>query len=470
MPPPLNIINEYFDQVYVLNLERRLDRKAKMMHRLQRLGIEAAFVPAADGQLFRYQMEFQTYMISPPGSQGTHPLEGVLGRKTFENAGVWSLSMTYMRMLEDAQARGFRRILCLEDDAVFCHDFHAKLQRALSQIPQDWKLLYLGASQRNWQVPQGLAYLDESKSDFDPAEPFYLARKTNGSFAAGIDHSVFEPLMEEILKMDCPVDSGPMRAIGRTYPNQCLVLWPNLVIADVEDSDIRGKRDQQAISDILRWNLKDFDFPFQLYPGEKPEASGKWDTIEPQAPKRAAWSTGPDGKKIACIYHPWERLLACYLEKIHPLGYTKEGYKNGVASSLLRYGCFRAEMTFADFVDAVCGISDAVADPAFCSQLHQLMDEKGTFLADELIRQKPLLGPEVLKKYFTKELKEKVRKRYQLDISFLKYTFDGQHQDECIDLHEEAWQGPFFQSRVWQHLMKEQQRSWAQEIHRLRWK
>ena len=39
-----------FDQIYMINLERRPDRKERMLHAFDILGIEAKIVPAVDGK------------------------------------------------------------------------------------------------------------------------------------------------------------------------------------------------------------------------------------------------------------------------------------------------------------------------------------------------------------------------------------------------------------------------------------
>ena len=63
--------------------------------------------------------------------------------------------------------------------------------------------------------------------------------------------------------MNCPFDSGPLRTVFAKYQKKCFVLTPNLVIADVTDSNIRERQNQQSIAKQMKWNMEDYEYPFQ---------------------------------------------------------------------------------------------------------------------------------------------------------------------------------------------------------------
>ena len=253
-------INQYFDHVYVINLEKRPDRKITMLQKLGHLGIKAEFVRAIDGNSTQNKREHQHYLEQPIGASGSHPLEFDLQRKLIKSSGAWGYLKTYYGILKDAKKRGFERILCFDDDILFQKDFENQFRKAVQAIPAEWKLLYLGSSQYVWKIPQGLSYPDQNKKDIDSSEPFYFPNKTDGSFAMGINVSVFDLLISDILKMNCPFDSGPLRTVIRTFPKSCYVLNPNIVIADVSESDIREAQDQKLIAENLKWTLGNYDF------------------------------------------------------------------------------------------------------------------------------------------------------------------------------------------------------------------
>ncbi len=255
-----SIINEYFDHVYVLNLKKRSDRKIAMLQKLGRLGIKAEFVEAVDGYS---QQNLEAYQVYMEKDLGNHPLEISQKRKMIRSAGAWGYLKTYCGILLDAKKRNFDRILCFDDDAIFHNDFEELFDQRTQIIPEDWKLLYLGASQHVRKIPQDLSYPDTNKLHQDDNAPFYFPGTTDGSFAIGIDCSVFDLLLRDVLRMNCSFDSGSLRTVIKAYPKKCFVLNPNIVIADVSESDIQGGRDQEEVSKKLGWKIEDYNYPFQ---------------------------------------------------------------------------------------------------------------------------------------------------------------------------------------------------------------
>ncbi|MCU0370227.1 MAG: glycosyltransferase family 2 protein, partial [Bacteroidales bacterium] len=84
-------------------------------------------------------------------------------------------------------------------------------------------------------------------------------QRTDGAFALGYDHSVFQFIIDEIDKMNCSFDSGAVRSVYEKYTTKCFVCQPNLIIADVSTSDIRGGRNQEEFSEKMKWDLRLYD-------------------------------------------------------------------------------------------------------------------------------------------------------------------------------------------------------------------
>lgn len=53
--------------------------------------------------------------------------------------------------------------------------------------------------------------------------------------------------------MNCSFDSGPVRDVYNKYQWKCFIAQPNLVIADVNTSDIRPGRNQKDFSEKMKW-------------------------------------------------------------------------------------------------------------------------------------------------------------------------------------------------------------------------
>lgn len=254
-----HFLNEYFDEIYVINLKRRVDRLVKVSKKLFDLGIKFNVVDAIDGSEHSVRKEFQEYLDRPLVGENAHHLERAYKRKMIDSAGAWAYLKTYKMILQEARNNKSRRILCFDDDVIFHKNFNSLIQQAIQNIPQNWKLLYLGATQHLWDFPSAIKYPDATLNTYDSSQNYYHPLYTDGSFAVGIDQSVFSTLIEEVEKMNCSFDSGPMRKIMQKSQESCVVIQPNLVIADVTESDIRSARDQTKLSQKLKWDLRSYE-------------------------------------------------------------------------------------------------------------------------------------------------------------------------------------------------------------------
>jgi GR25 family glycosyltransferase involved in LPS biosynthesis len=104
-------VNDYFDKVVVINLDRRTDRMEKLVPQLEALGITYERHSAVDA------LELD---ISP----------------------IVAGTMSHVEVLKKYKEK---RVLVLEDDALFCEDFNEKFDEAMQKLPRDWDVFYLGA-------------------------------------------------------------------------------------------------------------------------------------------------------------------------------------------------------------------------------------------------------------------------------------------------------------------------------------
>lgn len=257
-------INSYFDHIFVVNLPNRSIRRLEMIQKLTRLGMEADVFYADWGYSEENIRDYNRYLSVPLGLEEAHILEKKRMKKMIFSPGAWGYLKTYQRLLEYAKAKGYRRILCLDDDVLFHRDFHAAFGEAVRKLPAGWKLLYLGATQHQWE-PLDKEPLNKNLRQTDGSwGPFYHPHYTDGTFAIGIDCSVYDILLQEITKMNCSVDSGAMRHVCRLYPGSCFVLVPNLIVANVMESDITHSREQEVFARKMRWDMSLYEHPFRL--------------------------------------------------------------------------------------------------------------------------------------------------------------------------------------------------------------
>lgn len=102
-------INQYFDNVIVINLDRRPDRMQKVDQQLQDLGITYERQSAVDGK-----------------ELGIHPIKATC--------------MSHIEAIKKYDGL----TLILEDDALFCSDFNQRFADHIESLPENWDIMFLG--------------------------------------------------------------------------------------------------------------------------------------------------------------------------------------------------------------------------------------------------------------------------------------------------------------------------------------
>ena len=106
-------LNDYFDNIYIINLDKRKDRWKHCEEQM------AKHVFTAE----RFKAIEATEMIK----------------------GWQACTLSHIAVLEDARQRGFQRVLVLEDDFVFCDDFNGIFNAKYSNA---YEVLYLGVGHK----------------------------------------------------------------------------------------------------------------------------------------------------------------------------------------------------------------------------------------------------------------------------------------------------------------------------------
>ena len=81
-----------------------------------------------------------------------------------------------------------------------------------------------------------------------------------GAFSLGIKNDCFILLINELYKFLSPWDLLPIKYINTKFYGKCYVFNPNIIIADVRDSNIRKSKNMQIKANNCCWDLKEYDF------------------------------------------------------------------------------------------------------------------------------------------------------------------------------------------------------------------
>jgi GR25 family glycosyltransferase involved in LPS biosynthesis len=232
-----NKINTYFDRIFIINLIRRPDRKEQMINKLTKANItNYEFVEAIDGNQEPY---LSLYNAKIKSSQ------------FIESAGAFGILFSALKVLIYSKMRKYKKILILEDDAIFHKDFSITFNNRIKNIPR-WKLLYFGTSMHNWRFKERCLFNQSN---------YYLKSEGTipGAFAIGIDESIFQELIYYIRTSMKPWDLEPLRNINLKYHNEVIIFYPYLIIAQTNDSNIRDSKSLRDNTTECNWDLTLYD-------------------------------------------------------------------------------------------------------------------------------------------------------------------------------------------------------------------
>lgn len=159
------------------------------------------------------------------------------------NKGQWGCLYSHIKILKHAIKHNYKSILVLEDDIILTKDIELKILSLHNFIEEhpNWNIIYLGASQYNWD-------------DIKIKRNYYNANNTTGSFALIINKNIFKDLLKLYIQMLKPVDNY-LIDIQKIYYSSIFVLYPNIFICNLEESNIGSKRSNNEYYKIFRWNI-----------------------------------------------------------------------------------------------------------------------------------------------------------------------------------------------------------------------
>lgn len=159
-------MNNYFDKVYCVNLDRRVDRWTECLNEFQKHRIEVERFSALDGTLL---------------DNLTILLPGQLGCK-----------LSHLSIIEHAKNNNLKSLVILEDDVEFHQNFNVELDECMSHLPETWNMIFMGAN--HIQHPTRLN------------DRIYKLNYSYSAHCYAIHNSVYDLLIELLKSSSEPLD------------------------------------------------------------------------------------------------------------------------------------------------------------------------------------------------------------------------------------------------------------------------
>ena len=115
-------LNNYFEKIFYINLDNRLDRRVLFEKQAKRLGFKAERFPAINGE------EYWNVLRTPPAI----------------NAGELGCLASHVAIIASAKDAGLESVLIMEDDCVLHEKLNEKLPTLMRLVPAYWDMLYFG--------------------------------------------------------------------------------------------------------------------------------------------------------------------------------------------------------------------------------------------------------------------------------------------------------------------------------------
>jgi glycosyl transferase family 25 len=211
------------DKVYIINLERRIDRKNKILDELKKVGItNYEFITAIDGNNLNIHKKYKELKYEK--------------KSKLKSSGHLGCLLSHMKVLNKAFTDDTNQSLILEDDIFFKSDNFINELKNIIICP--WKIIFLGAP-----ILEKKIFLNKwAHCDKFPGTYGYIIKK-----------ELIQKTLSLIKNMENSIDLIFMKYLHKN--DYCFIL-NDFILTDIVDSDTSKKK---PIFQKLIFNLN-FDF------------------------------------------------------------------------------------------------------------------------------------------------------------------------------------------------------------------
>jgi len=200
---------DFFDKIFVINLEHRKDRWKKCTEQL----IDIERFNAIKLPLNQIDKKYHNNLNSPHRNKPKYII-GAVGCK-----------LSHLNIIKIAKERNYKNILILEDDFLLCKNFEEEFKKVLNE-KVEWSMLYLGCS----------------FSQYSKTINSKILRKANGvktTHAYCLKNNIFDTIINDLENCGCEIDDYYCRL---QMKEKVLICNPSLITQRDDYSDILHRK------------------------------------------------------------------------------------------------------------------------------------------------------------------------------------------------------------------------------------
>jgi GR25 family glycosyltransferase involved in LPS biosynthesis len=236
-------------KIIIINLERRFDRKKLMEEKMKKINItDYIFFQGVDGIDDKYTKSYNGIFKK---------------RKPPITRGGYGIILTYILLMDYLVQNKYERVIIFEDDISF-HKNIDQLWETFDSKLFNQDIIWIGSNQTQFSDKQ-IDIIQKSKNYILPYFPDFSSDKIFGCYGIIMNKiaiiemkKIFD--MKKLSEMYC-VDQMVCKLM-RDKKLKGVILYPNLVIPDVTDSDNIGKRNQYIFCQERKIIIDNYDHSF----------------------------------------------------------------------------------------------------------------------------------------------------------------------------------------------------------------
>lgn len=208
-------LNEYFDKIICINLDKRPDRWSEMKEQFDKHNIKVTRLSATDGNPMNWQSHnFQGKRSSLPGAMGC--------------------IASHVNVYKMAKENGWKNVLIIEDDCDFVENVNELFKESIKTLSKDWDLLYFGGvhETRNGE------FIPEPYNKY-----FVKAKRIITTTCYAVNHTCYDLILDTVLKtepyFDCPIDTylgAYIQPNINTYAYHPPIVWQRASHSDIQNA------------------------------------------------------------------------------------------------------------------------------------------------------------------------------------------------------------------------------------------